>query len=75
MNFLVEIIAAAKAAGARRFRVADTLSVLDPFATYALIAALRKTTDLELESMPTTISGSRPRTRSRRSRRARRTPR
>ncbi|MFZ0839473.1 MAG: homocitrate synthase [Xanthobacteraceae bacterium] len=47
--FLIEVIAAAKAAGARRFRVADTLSVLDPFATSMLVAALRKTTDLELE--------------------------
>jgi homocitrate synthase NifV len=49
VNFLVEVIAAAKAEGARRFRVADTLSVLDPFSTYALVAALRKTTDLEIE--------------------------
>jgi len=49
VDFLVEVIAIAKAAGARRFRIADTLSVLDPFATYALVAALRATTDLELE--------------------------
>jgi len=49
VDFLVEIIATAKAAGARRFRVADTLSVLDPDASYALMAALRATTDLELE--------------------------
>jgi homocitrate synthase NifV len=49
VNFLVEIAAAAKAAGARRFRVADTLSVLDPFSTFALISALRKTTHLEIE--------------------------
>jgi homocitrate synthase NifV len=49
VDFLVEVIAAAKAAGARRFRIADTLSVLDPDASYALISALRKTTDLELE--------------------------
>ena len=48
-EFLVQVVAAAKAAGARRFRVADTLSVLDPFSTYALVAALRKTTDLEIE--------------------------
>jgi homocitrate synthase NifV len=48
-DFLVEVIAAAKAAGARRFRFADTLSVLDPFATHALVAALRETTDLEIE--------------------------
>jgi homocitrate synthase NifV len=49
VDFLVEIIAAAKAAGARRFRVADTLSVLDPDASFALMAALRASTDLELE--------------------------
>lgn len=48
-DFLVTVIAAAKAAGAQRFRIADTLSVLDPFATHALVSALRQTTDLELE--------------------------
>lgn len=49
VGFLVELIAVAKAAGARRFRIADTLSVLDPDASFALLAALRATTDLELE--------------------------
>lgn len=49
VGFLIDVIAAAKAAGARRFRVADTLSVLDPFSTHALMTALRKATDLELE--------------------------
>jgi homocitrate synthase NifV len=49
IDFLIEVIATAKAAGARRFRIADTLSVLDPDATYARLAALRATTDLELE--------------------------
>jgi homocitrate synthase NifV len=49
LDFLVEVIATAKAAGARRFRIADTLSVLDPDATRAIIAAMRATTDLELE--------------------------
>jgi homocitrate synthase NifV len=48
-NFLMEAIAVAKAAGARRFRVADTLSVLDPFASYELMSTLRAATDLELE--------------------------
>ena len=47
--FVSEVIAAAKAAGARRFRVADTLSVLEPFATYALIRALCEVSDLEIE--------------------------
>ena len=49
VEFLIELIATAKAAGARRFRIADTLSVLDPDASFALLAALRATTDLELE--------------------------
>ncbi len=49
VEFLTEIIATAKAVGARRFRIADTLSVLDPESSYSLIAALRATTDLELE--------------------------
>jgi len=49
VDFLIQVIAAAKQAGARRFRIADTLSVLDPFATYSLVAALSETTDLELE--------------------------
>ncbi len=49
VGFLVELIATAKAAGARRFRIADTLSVLDPDAAFTLIGALRATTDLELE--------------------------
>lgn len=49
VGFLTEIIDVAKQAGARRFRIADTLSVLDPDASYQLMAALRRSTDLELE--------------------------
>ncbi|MCP3476006.1 homocitrate synthase [Bradyrhizobium sp. CCGUVB1N3] len=49
VNFLIQLITAAKDAGARRFRVADTLSVLDPDAAFALVAALRAATDLEIE--------------------------
>jgi homocitrate synthase NifV len=49
VDFLIELIATAKAAGAKRFRVADTLSVLDPDSAHALLARLRATTDLELE--------------------------
>lgn len=49
LDFLIAVVAAAKAAGAQRFRIADTLSVLDPFATHALVSAVRQTTDLELE--------------------------
>jgi homocitrate synthase NifV len=40
-EFLMQTMAVAQAAGARRFRVADTLSVLDPFAAFELIAKLR----------------------------------
>lgn len=49
VGFLGEVIATAEAAGACRFRVADTLSVLDPFSAYALVQALRKNTDLDIE--------------------------
>ena len=49
VDFLVDVMAAAAKAGARRFRIADTLSVLDPFATHALVSELRRETDLELE--------------------------
>jgi homocitrate synthase NifV len=48
-EFLMETMAVARAAGARRFRVADTLSVLDPFAAFDLIAKLRAASDLEIE--------------------------
>lgn len=49
VDFLAEVATVAKAVGARRFRIADTLGVLDPFSSYALVQALRRTTDLELE--------------------------
>ena len=48
-SFLIEVVKAAEQTGARRFRVADTLSVLEPFAAHALVAALRAETALELE--------------------------
>ncbi|BDV36924.1 homocitrate synthase [Methylocystis bryophila] len=48
-EFLIELMAVARAAGARRFRVADTLSVLDPFSSFALISQLRRETDMEIE--------------------------
>lgn len=49
IEFLIEVVAAAQASGARRFRIADTLSILDPFSAYALVAAVRKSTSLDLE--------------------------
>jgi homocitrate synthase NifV len=48
-EFLMQVMTTAKAAGARRFRVADTLSVLDPFSTFELVSSLRASTDLEIE--------------------------
>ncbi|MEZ5900408.1 MAG: homocitrate synthase [Hyphomicrobiaceae bacterium] len=49
VDFLCEVIEAAERAGARRFRIADTLGVLDPFSTQALVEHLRARTSLELE--------------------------
>jgi homocitrate synthase NifV len=49
MDFLERIIDVAQTAGARRFRFADTLGVLDPFATYERIGALRAASDIEIE--------------------------
>ena len=48
-EFLLQVLDVAQAAGARRFRFADTLGILDPFGTHAAIAALRARSDLELE--------------------------
>ncbi len=48
-GFLVQVAAAAQRAGARRFRYADTMGVLDPFTTHAVISDLRRAVDLELE--------------------------
>lgn len=48
-DFLCRVLDAVAAAGARRFRVADTLGVLDPFSTHALIGRLRAVTSLEIE--------------------------
>ena len=48
-DFLHRVLDAAQAAGARRFRFADTTGILDPFTTFERIAALRARSDLELE--------------------------
>ncbi|MBB4287662.1 homocitrate synthase [Roseospira goensis] len=47
--FVARVIETVEAAGARRFRFADTLGLLEPFATRDLFARLRAGTDLELE--------------------------
>jgi homocitrate synthase NifV len=48
-DFLKQVVDAAQAAGARRFRFADTLGVMDPFTVFERIAALRAACDLEIE--------------------------
>ena len=48
-EFLLKVAETAQNAGAQRFRFADTLGLLDPFATYGRISLLRQTVDLELE--------------------------
>jgi homocitrate synthase NifV len=48
-DFLCQIADVAAEAGADRLRYADTLGLLDPFATFERIAALRAATDLDLE--------------------------
>jgi homocitrate synthase NifV len=49
LAFIAEVIAAVETAGARRFRFADTLGVLEPFATFEIFRQLRAGTALELE--------------------------
>ncbi len=48
-DFLALAARTAERAGARRIRFADTLGILDPFATHAAIAALRDCVALEIE--------------------------
>jgi len=49
LDFLLRLIDVAELAGAKRFRFADTLGVLDPFTTFERFSALRVHTDLDLE--------------------------
>ncbi|MFG1191227.1 homocitrate synthase [Xanthobacter flavus] len=48
-DFLCRVAEAAREAGAFRLRLADTLGVLDPFSTYALVRRVANATDLEIE--------------------------
>lgn len=48
-DFVLEIAEIAQVAGARRFRYADTLGVLDPFVTYTRIGHLSRNLDIEIE--------------------------
>lgn len=49
LDFLLQVAEVVQESGARRFRIADTLGVLDPFSTHELIRSLRCTVDLEIE--------------------------
>ncbi len=49
LDFLREVIGTAQMAGARRFRFADTLGLLDPFSTFERIRKLRTESDIEIE--------------------------
>ena len=49
IDFLLRVVEVAEAAGAKRFRFADTLGVLDPFTTREVFARLRSACGLELE--------------------------
>ncbi|MFZ1413024.1 MAG: homocitrate synthase [Defluviicoccus sp.] len=47
--FIASVIDVAAAAGARRFRFADTLGIMEPFATYDIFRRLRAGNALDLE--------------------------
>ncbi len=47
--FLARVIETAQQAGARRFRFADTLGVMEPFGVMNMMKTLRADTDMELE--------------------------
>lgn len=49
MDFLLHVVETAQKAGARRFRFADTLGLLDPFTTFERIQTLRREVDIEIE--------------------------
>ena len=48
-DFLLQVVETAQRAGARRFRFADTVGVMEPFGVYERISRLRAAVDLELE--------------------------
>jgi homocitrate synthase NifV len=49
VDFLCRFMEAARRAGAGRVRFADTLGILDPFATHEIIGALLRAVDIPLE--------------------------
>lgn len=49
VDFLLQVLEIAQRSGARRFRFADTVGILEPFGTRDVISRLRAHTDLEIE--------------------------
>lgn len=49
LDFLLRVVETCQKAGAQRFRFADTLGIMDPFATHHAFTRLRSACDLELE--------------------------
>lgn len=49
LDFLMKVVDTAGAAGAQRFRFADTMGVLDPFTTFDKLRSLHDIADIELE--------------------------
>jgi len=49
IEFLYQVIEAAERAGARRFRFADTVGIMEPFQVFDVMQSLRARTDLEIE--------------------------
>ena len=47
--FLMQVVEAAQKAGAKRFRFADTLGVMEPFGLFNMFQQLRNVCDLDLE--------------------------
>jgi homocitrate synthase NifV len=48
-EFLWQVVEAAERAGARRFRFADTVGIMEPFQVYEAIRDLRAISDIEIE--------------------------
>jgi homocitrate synthase NifV len=49
LDFLLNVVEVAQNAGARRFRFADTVGIMEPFAVLSIFQKLRTAVDLELE--------------------------
>lgn len=49
MDFLIQVAETAQAAGARRFRFADTVGIMEPFGVLEKIRQLKQAVDIEIE--------------------------